>query len=66
MKQGHPKNRRHLAGIAVSLSGWFILVVSLYYGISIFYVQERILFIFPSIAEKVSVQELKSDPARFD
>jgi len=66
MKQKHPKTLKWLAGIAVSLFGWFILVISLYYGIMIFYVQERVLFIFPSIAQKVSFQELINDPEKFD
>jgi hypothetical protein len=66
MKQQHPGTIRWLTGLAVSLIGWCLLLVDAYYGAMLFYVQERILFIIPALAEKVSIEELISDPERFD
>ena len=66
MIQQHLSNIRWLAGIIVSLVGCIFLLLSLYYGAMIFYVHERILFILPAIAEKVSIEDLICDPERFD
>ena len=60
------RKARRLLGLALSLIGWSLLTLCLYFEFMFFYVQERILFVFPDIAEKVTIEELINNPDKFD
>ncbi len=55
-----------LVGFVFCAAALLILVVGIFLGYSFFFAENRLLFIFPSMAEKVTLDELAADPAKYD
>jgi len=55
-----------LVGFVFCAAALLFLVVGIFLGYSFFYADNRLLFIFPGMAEKVSLDELAADPAKYD
>lgn len=55
-----------LVGFVFCAAALLFLVVGIFLGYSFFFVDNRLLFIFPSMAEKVTLDELAADPAKYD
>ena len=55
-----------LVGFVFCAVALLILVVGIFLGYSFFCADNRLLFIFPSMAEKVTLDELAADPAKYD
>jgi hypothetical protein len=55
-----------LVGSVFCAAALLFLVVGIFLGYSFFFADNRLLFIFPSMAEKVTLDELAGDPAKYD
>jgi len=55
-----------LVGFVFCAAALLFLVVGIFLGYSFFFADNRLLFIFPSLAAKVSLNELAADPAKYD
>jgi hypothetical protein len=55
-----------LVGFAFCAAAVLFLVVGIFLGYSFFFADNRLLFIFPGLAEKVTLEELAADPAQYD
>jgi hypothetical protein len=55
-----------LIGFAFCAAALLFLAVGIFLGYSFFYVDNRLLFIFPGMAEKVTLDELAADSLKYD
>ena len=55
-----------LVGFAFCAAALVFLVVGIFLGYSFFYADNRLLFIFPGMAEKVTLDELAADSGKYD
>lgn len=55
-----------LAGFIVSFLAWFFLFMGFLVGFWMFYIDDRILFVFPGLAEKAGIEELITNPDKYD
>lgn len=55
-----------LVGFVFCAAALLFFVVGIFLGYSFFFADNRLLFIFPSLAAKVTLDELAADPAKYD
>jgi hypothetical protein len=55
-----------LVGFVFCAAAVLFLVVGIFLGYSFFFADNRLLFIFPGMAEKVTLDELAANPAKYD
>ena len=64
--QGKEKIFKRLLGYGLLAGSVLLFTATLYAALVFFYAQERILFLFPSLAQPVSIEELVGQYDRFD